>query len=78
MPSSNLSLSLPINPLSRAKVVSAGAIRKPKKHSRVWLYAQYVRRSKLYPCPRRVSGEPANLHVLVVHRTMNRINYSLL
>jgi hypothetical protein len=47
MPSSNLSLSLPINPLSRAKVVSAGAIRKPRKHSRVWLYAQYVRRSKL-------------------------------
>src|SRR5579859_4056730 len=46
-PSFDLSLSFPMNPLRRAKVVSAGVIPELRKHSRVRLYTQYVRRSML-------------------------------
>src|SRR5216683_3797644 len=42
MPSSDLSFSLPINPLRREKIVSAAVTSKLRKHSRVWLYTQYV------------------------------------
>src|ERR1700739_1041512 len=54
-PSFDLSLSFPINPLRRANVVSAGVIPKLRKHSRVRLYTQYVRRSML---PLRTSQVP--------------------
>src|ERR1700751_1395005 len=42
MPSPDRRWSLPIKPLRRVKDVSAAATRRPKKHSRVWLYTQRV------------------------------------
>ena len=45
IPSSDLRLSFPINPLRRANVVSAAVTLRLRKDSRVWLYTQYFRRS---------------------------------
>ena len=42
-PSSTFNLSFPISPFRREKVVSAGVTPRLRKHSRVWLYTQYVR-----------------------------------
>ena len=51
MPSSDLSFSLPINPLRREKIVSAALTSKLRKHSRVWLYTQYDLRFIQIPWP---------------------------
>ena len=49
MPSSDLSLKRPINPLRRESTVSAALTFRLRKLSRVWLYTQYVFLSILPP-----------------------------
>src|ERR1700723_2977116 len=72
-PSLDLNLSRPINPLRRAKEVSARVTPRFRKHSRVRLYTQYVRLSML---PLRSFRVPATGHTFrFIPRAKSRLQF---